>query len=206
MNNKLLAKKYAITAHFYDLLDYPWERQYKKWRPELLSNLTGKVLELGSGTGRNFAYYRPETDVTAVELSPAMMRRSTHRAQKAKASIYLLNTDATNMTELQDNQFDWLISTFMCCVMPDDLQPQAIQEFSRVLKPGGKFKLLEMVYSKDPKIRRKQERFAPWVQKVYGARFDRNTLGYIQENLNLTITQTRFLKQDTYLFIEGIKK
>jgi len=68
---KCLPKKYAMTAWFYDLLDYPWERQYKKWRPQLLSNLRGSVLELGSGTGRNFAYYPPTAKVTAVELSIA---------------------------------------------------------------------------------------------------------------------------------------
>jgi len=118
----------------------------------------------------------------------------------------VINADATNMPILQNSQFDWIISTFMCCVMPDVLQPQAIQEFSRVLKPGGQFKLLEMVYSKNPKIRVKQARFSPWVEKVYGARFDRNTLGYIEENPNLTVTQTYFLKQDVYLLIEGIKK
>jgi hypothetical protein len=60
-----------------------------------------------------------------------------------------------------------------------------------------------MVYSKNPMIRRKQELFAPFVQWVYGARFDRNTLAYIEQSSILKITKTYFLKEDTYLVIEG---
>jgi len=62
-----------------------------------------------------------------------------------------------------------------------------------------------MVYSKDAKIRKKQEYLAPLVEKIYGARFDRNTLRYIEEAPNLKVTKTTFLKDDTYLLIEGIR-
>jgi len=76
--------------------------------------------------------------------------------------------------------------------MPDQLQPLAIQQFSRVLKPGGRFRLLEMVYSKDTQMRKRQERFAPFVEKVYGARFDRNTLAYLQNSESLKVTRCLF--------------
>ena len=60
-----------------------------------------------------------------------------------------------------------------------------------------------MVYSKNIAIRRKQELFAPFVKKVYGARFDRNTLSYIEQSSLLKVTKTYFLKEDVYLVIEG---
>jgi hypothetical protein len=75
-----------------------------------------------------------------------------------------------------------------------------------VLKPGGKFRLLEMIYSKNEKIRRRQDFFTPFVEKVYGARFDRKTLQYLEANADLAITGKRFLKDDVYLLIEGIRK
>ena len=90
--------------------------------------------------------------------------------------------------------------------MPDEFQPMALEQFSRVLKPGGKFRLLEMVYSNDNKIRRRQDFFSAFVEKVYGARFDRKTVQYLEESAELDITGTRFLKDDVYLYIEGIKK
>jgi len=74
-----------------------------------------------------------------------------------------------------------------------------------VLKQGGRFRLLEMVYSKNKTIRKRQDFFAPFVEKVYGARFDRDTLRHIEQSSNLKVTNTSFLKDDTYLLIEGTR-
>jgi hypothetical protein len=38
-------KRYAITAWFYDIVDFPWELQYRKRRPGLLGDLSGEALE-----------------------------------------------------------------------------------------------------------------------------------------------------------------
>ncbi len=202
--NEGLKNKYSTTAWFYDILDYPWERQYRKWRPELLKDLHGEVLEAGVGTGRNLQYYPPNVHLTGIDLSSDMLKRAEKRLEKARCRVTLKQEDATLLSSIPSNQFDWLFSTFICCVMPDHLQPKAIAQFARVLKPGGRFRLLEMIYSKNPKIRKKQERFAPFVEKVYGARFDRNTLAYIHQSKMLKVTHTTFLKDDVYLLIEGV--
>jgi len=204
--NLSLRAKYNITALFYDILDYPWERIYREWRPGLLGDLRGKVLEAGVGTGRNFKYYHESVELTGVDLSDVMLRKAARKAKKANCKIELLHDDASVMRLVDSNQYDWIISTFLCCVMPDEFQPMALEQFGRVLKPGGKFRLLEMIYSKDRKIRRRQEYFAPFVEKVYGARFDRKTVQFIEESSELEITSKRFLKDDVYLLVEGIKK
>ncbi|MCW8931280.1 MAG: class I SAM-dependent methyltransferase [Gammaproteobacteria bacterium] len=204
--NLSLRAKYNITALFYDLLDYPWERIYKKWRPLLLGDLRGKVLETGVGTGRNFKHYHSSVELTGIDLSDVMLKKASKKASLANCKIELLHEDASMMKHVKSNQYDWVISTFLCCVMPDEFQPMTLAQFSRVLKPGGKFKLLEMVYSKNKKIRKRQEFFTPFVEKVYGARFDRKTVQYLEESDELIITNKRFLKDDVYLLIEGIKK
>jgi len=204
--NLSLRAKYNITAMFYDILDYPWERVYREWRPGLLGDLRGKVLEAGVGTGRNFQYYHQSVELTGVDLSDVMLRKAAKKAKKANCKIELLHDDASIMRLVDSNQYDWVISTFLCCVMPDEFQPMALGQFSRVLKPGGKFRLLEMVYSKNRKIRRRQDLFASFVEKVYGARFDRKTVQYIEESAELEITDKRFLKDDVYLLVEGVRK
>ena len=203
--NRLLQTKYDVTAWFYDLLDYPWERHYRLWRPRLLGDVSGKTLELGAGTGRNFAHYHGDVRLTALDLSRAMLNKAKKRACQAACEIELIHDDATEMGSVPSGQYDWLISTFMCCVMPDELQPLAVRQFERVLKPGGHFRLLEMVYSKDAKLRRRQELISPFVERVYGARFDRNTLQYVRDSLSLEVESTVFLKADTYLLIEGTR-
>ncbi len=201
--NRSLQAKYRITSMFYDILDYPWERQYKRWRPGLLKDVHGTVIEAGVGTGRNLRYYPADAKVAGIDLSTDMLNIATKRSSSAACEFYPVHEDATSMDSIQSNYFDWLVSTYLCCVMPDHLQPLAIGQFERVLKPGAHFRLLEMVYSKSPILRRKQELFAPFIQWVYGARFDRNTLAYIEKSSILKITKTYYLKDDVYLVIEG---
>ncbi|MDH5515538.1 MAG: class I SAM-dependent methyltransferase [Gammaproteobacteria bacterium] len=198
--------KYNVTALFYDILDYPWERVYREWRPLLLGDLRGKVLEAGVGTGRNFRHYHESVELTGVDLSDVMLKKATRKAGKADCKIELIHDDASVMQHVASNQYDWIISTFLCCVMPDEFQPMALEQFSRVLKPGGKFRLLEMIYSKNKTIRRRQEFFSAFVEKVYGARFDRKTVQFIERSPDLEITAKRFLKDDVYLLVEGIRK
>lgn len=203
--NKLLQAKYSITAWFYDILDYPWERQYRNWRPLLLKDIHGSVLEAGVGTGRNLKHYSSDVDLTGIDLSAEMLERAAKRSKYAACNVNLYHEDATIMRSIPSDHFDWVFSTFLCCVMPDNLQPIAIKQFERILKPGGRFRLIEMIYSKNPKLKKRQEFVAPFVEKVYGARFDRHTLDYIQKSSKLKISKTYFLKEDIYLVIEGMR-
>jgi len=198
-----LQTKYNITAWFYDFLDFPWELQYRHWRPGLLADVRGNVLEAGVGTGRNLPYYPAVASVTAIDLSRTMLHRAARRGRQAVCQLQLRQEDATTLQSIASGQFDWVISTFLCCVLPDEFQPMALKQFERILKPGGRFRLVEIVYSNDPRLRRRQKFFAPFVSLVYGARFDRHTLDHINRSPNLSVVSTRFLKHDTYLFIEG---
>lgn len=205
-NIKKLRNKYDKTAYFYDLLDFPWEYfVYSKLRPALLSGVSGAVLEAGVGTGRNLPYYNKDVILTAIDASSAMIKKAQCRAKLAKCKVNFLNASAHSMPEIASNQFDWVISTFLCCVLPNELQEPTINEFVRVLKPGGRFKLLEITYSKDPKLRFKQKLLSKYVEKVFGARFDRNTLDILINNKTIQITNKQYVRDDTYLLIEGKK-
>jgi ubiquinone/menaquinone biosynthesis C-methylase UbiE len=196
--------RYNITAWFYDILDYPWERQYRKWRPRLLADVRGDVLEVGVGTGRNLQHYPPQVKhLTALDFSPAMLQRARRRAAGAVCPVRFVQDDVCTMSSIPAATFDWVVACFLCCVLPAEVQDQALAQISRVLKPGGRFCLLEMVYSQDPRLRRRQDRFTPFVEKVYGARFDRHTLEHAKATPGLVVTETRFIKHDTYLVIEG---
>jgi len=132
------------------------------------------------------------------------LRKARGRAAKAACRVDFVTDDVTRMDGVAENRYDWLVSTFLCCVMPDALQPLALSQFRRVLKPGGRFRILEILYSKNPRIRRRQEHLARFVEKVYGARFDRSTLHFLEESPCLRITRTTYLKDDTYLLIDGV--
>lgn len=201
-----LERKYRVTAHLYDILDWPWERMYRTWRPTIVGDLTGRVLEAGVGTGRNLPFYPPEARVHAVDLSEPMLARARRRAGEAECDVTLQKADALELEHLADGAFDWYVATFLYCVLPDELQPPALAEMARVLAPGGRFRLLEILYSEKFLRRLPQRILAPYAQLVFGARFDRRTRDHLAANPELEVTHTRWLKADTHLLIEGRKR
>ena len=204
-SNRSLRQKYQWVSCFYDVLDYPWELQYRRWRPSILNDIRGDVVEVGVGTGNNLNHYHPSVHVKAVDISQNMLNMARRKSRNAACQIEYICDDACHLNHIETSSCDWLLSTFLCCVMPDELQPLAIAQFGRVLRPGGRFRILEIVYSRDPGLRRRQRRLAWLVEKIYGARFDRNTLAYLKTDAGLLISDVKFLKDDTYMLIEGVK-
>jgi ubiquinone/menaquinone biosynthesis C-methylase UbiE len=73
-------ERYERIAPFYDLLDLPFEYgRYRKIRPLLFAGLSGRLLNAGVGTGRNFPFYPPAANVIGIDLSPAMLVRAERR-------------------------------------------------------------------------------------------------------------------------------
>ncbi len=87
--NLLNQKRYDVTAWFYDILDYPWELQYRKWRSGLLEDVSGEVLEAGVGTGRNLKYYPPprEPDCDGFQCRDAQKSGKTVRESLVHCSV-----------------------------------------------------------------------------------------------------------------------
>ena len=206
----LMRQKYNVMGRLYDLLDYPWEREYRTWRPALAGDMHGDVLDMGVGTGRNLAYFPPDARVSGIDLSDTMIAQAKKKCAvgggpaTACSVIRLSVCDATDMRgAISTASIDCVLATFIFCVLPEVMQTAAIAEIARVLRPGGTFRLLEMVYSQDSEHRRNQERWAPFVEWMYGAKFDRKTLQHVHAQPELEVTATRFLKGDVYLLIEG---
>jgi ubiquinone/menaquinone biosynthesis C-methylase UbiE len=198
-----LERKYRVTAHLYDILDWPWERLYRRWRPSIVGELSGNVVEVGVGTGRNLPFYPPEARVHGVDLSEPMLNRARKRAARAGGEVTLKKADALDLEHLADGEFDWYVATFLYCVLPDEAQPAALREMARVLRPGGRFRLLEILYSKHFLRRLPQMILGPYARFVFGAGFDRRTRDHLAANSNLEITGLHWLKGDTHLLIEG---
>jgi ubiquinone/menaquinone biosynthesis C-methylase UbiE len=168
--------------------------------------MRGEVIEAGVGTGRNLKYYHPSIKLTAIDLCPTMLRIAMKRKKHASCDVKFVHEDACQMKSIPSCHYDWFMAGFLCCVIPEELQPSVIDQIVRVLKPDGRFRLLEMVYSKNPALKKRQEFFSSYVEKVYGARFDHNTVMHVQNSNKLTITNKKFLKHDVYLLIEGVRK
>lgn len=119
-----------------------------------MSGITGDVLDVACGTGENFKYLREADSITALDLSPAMVRRARVRAGRLGLNGRVEVADAA-MLPYNDDSFDVVVSAMSSCTFPDHVS--AFLEMKRVARPGGRILLLEHGRSSIDWIARRQD-------------------------------------------------
>jgi ubiquinone/menaquinone biosynthesis C-methylase UbiE len=167
--------RYQRIAWAYDFLDLPFEYgRYRKIRPQLFHGLSGRILDAGVGTGRNFPFYPVNSTVIGIDLSPAMLAHAQRRLSTATTTVELRQMDVMRL-EFPDRYFDAAVATFLFCVLPDELQVAGMRELGRVVKPGGIIRCLEYTRPSSGLRRAMTRLWGPWIHWAYGASFDRQT-------------------------------
>src|SRR2546423_11010894 len=143
-------QRYHRIAPFHDPLDRPFEgRRYRPLRPLLFQGLSGRILDAGVGTGRNFPFYPPDATVVGIDISPAMLAQAERRLNEAAAPVELLGMDVTRL-DFPDAFFDAAVATFLFCLLEDGLQAAGLRELRRGVEPRGAVRLLEYVRPSGP--------------------------------------------------------
>jgi ubiquinone/menaquinone biosynthesis C-methylase UbiE len=187
--------RYQRIAPFYDLLDLPFEYgRYRRLRPLLFQGLSGRLLDAGVGTGRNFPFYPRNSRVIGIDLSPAMVAHAQRRVNLSPAPIELKVMDVTKL-DFPDRSFDAAVATFLFCVLPEEQQVTALRELSRVLKIGGVIRMLEYVRPQGIIRRAITKLWEPWIAWAYGASFDRRTEEDIRK-AGMQLLESRFVVDD----------
>ena len=188
--------RYERIAPYHDLIDLPFEwRRYRALRPLLFRGLSGRLLEAGVGTGRNFPFYpMGVSSVVGIDLSPRMLARAERRRGLSPVPIELRLMDVTSLAFANDT-FDAAVSTFLFCVLPDRQQAPALRELGRVVKPGGFIRFLEYVRPRGTLRRIVSKIWEPWVAFAYGASFDRHTESHIPA-AGLEVDESRYVVDD----------
>jgi ubiquinone/menaquinone biosynthesis C-methylase UbiE len=188
-------QRYQRIAPWYDLLDLPFEYgRYRRIRPLLLEGLSGRLIDAGVGTGRNFAYYPAGAEVVGIDISPAMLARARRRRQALGAAVELREMDVTRL-DFPRAHFDAAVATFLFCVLPAEAQIPALRELGRVVKSDGTIRMLEYVRP-EGKVRRAVSRlWEPWMAWAFGAGLDRRTEEHVPE-AGLELVESRFVVED----------
>jgi ubiquinone/menaquinone biosynthesis C-methylase UbiE len=168
---------YDAEAPRYDLTIAVFERLlFAGGRRWVCSRARGDTLELAVGTGRNFTEYPADVRVTGIELSPAMLNIARRRAQDLNRHVDLRLGDAQAL-EFPEESFDTVTCTLSLCTIPDDRA--AVAEVRRVLRPGGRFLLLEHVRSTRPVIRAAERLLDPLAVRFAADHLAREPLAHL---------------------------
>jgi ubiquinone/menaquinone biosynthesis C-methylase UbiE len=149
-------------------------------RRALLSIATGRVAEVGAGTGLNLHHYPAAvTEVVAVEPDPHMFRRLSAAVGSASVPVRLLRSTADDLP-FGDGSVDTAVMSLVLCSVPD--VGGALAEAVRVLRPGGRLLFFEHVRAEDPRLARRQDRYErPWGWFGAGCHPNRDTVGAIRD-------------------------
>lgn len=135
-------------------------------RDELLAGATGRVIEIGAGSGLCFSHY-PDTvgEVMATEPEPHLRRLARRAADSAPVPVQIVDAPAEDLP-FAPGSFDVAIASLVLCSVPD--QQVALAEIRRVLRPGGQLRFYEHVRSRTPSKARLQDRVDPLWRRVLG--------------------------------------
>jgi ubiquinone/menaquinone biosynthesis C-methylase UbiE len=150
-------------------------------RQRLLAGLSGRVIEIGAGSGANFAHY-PTTvsEVIAVEPERYLRERAQQAAAYTPVPVSVLEGGA-DLLPGEDGSFDAGVAALVLCTVPD--QGSALAELYRVIRPGGELRFYEHVVGHS-KFESRFQRFADatfWPHVAGGCHLARDTTAGIEQ-------------------------
>jgi ubiquinone/menaquinone biosynthesis C-methylase UbiE len=146
-------------------------------REWVCSQATSDVLEIAVGTGRNLRYYPDGIRLTGIELSPEMLELTRNEATRLGRDADLRIGDAQAL-DFPDGSFDTVTCTLSLCTIPD--HRAAIREAWRVLRPGGRFALMEQVRSPSRGVRSAERALEPLFLRLEHDHLTRDPLDHLE--------------------------
>ncbi|MGZ5359846.1 MAG: class I SAM-dependent methyltransferase [Solirubrobacterales bacterium] len=154
-------------------------REQVEHRRRLLDGLSGRVLEVGAGNGRNFALYPAGvSEVVAVEPEPYLRRHALATAESAPVPVRVVDGLADRLP-FDDGAFDAAVTSLVLCSVSD--QGRALAELRRVIRPGGGLRFYEHVIADEARLARLQRTVDRlfWPRVGGGCHTSRDTAGAI---------------------------
>jgi ubiquinone/menaquinone biosynthesis C-methylase UbiE len=138
-----------------------------KQREKIVPKATGRVLEVGIGSGLNIPFYGADkvSHLWGLDPSREMWNLAKKNARQHHLDAEFLQSGAASIP-LDDNTVDTVVMTYTLCTVPD--VNAALQDIRRVLKPGGKLLYCEHGEAPDENVRRWQRRMNPVWNRLGG--------------------------------------
>lgn len=147
------------------------QETFVPYRRRAVARASGRVLEIGVGSGLNLPLYEEATHVIGLDPSTKLLAMARRVAGGLGRSFDLVEGVAEDIP-LPDQSIDTVVSTWTMCSIPD--VGRALSEMRRVLKPDGRLVFVEHGRSPEPGVVRWQDRLTPlWRRAAGGCHLNR---------------------------------
>jgi 2-polyprenyl-3-methyl-5-hydroxy-6-metoxy-1,4-benzoquinol methylase len=104
--------------------------------------ITGRVLDIGCGTGENALHFASKhLDVTALDASAVAIERAQDKARQRGLNVRFILSNALALPELGET-YDTITDSGLLHVLSDEQSAQLVQALHATLRPGGRYWLL----------------------------------------------------------------
>jgi ubiquinone/menaquinone biosynthesis C-methylase UbiE len=142
------------------------QRRLADYRRRVVPEATGRVLEVGIGSGLNLPLYGANVkQVIGLDPSPKLLAMTREKVREAGLAVDLLEGSA-EAVPLDSRSVDAVVTTWTMCSIPD--VERALHEMRRVLRPGGHLLFVEHGLAPQPGVRWWQDRLTPLWKRIGG--------------------------------------
>jgi ubiquinone/menaquinone biosynthesis C-methylase UbiE len=153
-------------------------KRLSAYRDRVVPAATGRVLEIGIGSGLNLARYSPNVrQLIGLEPSPKLLGMARH-AGRLVIPVDLIEGSAEEIP-LEKASVDTVVTTWTLCTIPD--ASRALCEMRRVLKPGGRLLFVEHGRASDPNVVWWQDHLTPIWKRIGGGCHLNRAIGLLIE-------------------------
>ncbi len=165
LDNFAVTKAYARWAPVYDLVFGAVFERGRQAAVAAAERIGGRILEVGVGTGISLPLYSRDCRLCGIDISAPMLRKAQERVTQLKLTNVegLWVMDAEQLS-FPDRSFDVVVAQYVITTVPN---PEAtLDEFARVLKPGGEIVLVSRIGAEAGLRRSLEHWFQPAARKL----------------------------------------
>ena len=165
LDKQTVTTAYARWAPVYDLVFGAVFERGRNAAIAAAERVGGRILEVGVGTGISLPQYSRTSRLCGVDISEPMLRKAQERvAEFALSNVEGLWVMDAEHLSFPDESFDVVVAQYVVTTVPN---PEAtLDEFARVLKPGGEIVLVSRVGAEAGLRRSLEHWFAPAARKL----------------------------------------
>jgi len=165
MDEAAVKSAYRRWAPVYDSTFGLVAAEGRKHAVEIINAGSGRVLEVGVGTGLSLPTYRRDLEIVGIDLSPEMLQKARERvAAEGLTNVTGLHEMDAGDLKFPDASFDTAVAMYVMTVVPEP--EKVMRELARVCRPGGEVLIVNHFSTEEGMRGWVERRMAPFADKL----------------------------------------